>query len=82
MYSVKFSERAKKQLSKLDSKVQTHIILVLDRIKFRPFSFLRPLSDGEYYRLRVGDYRVIIDARRKELLLLVIKVGHRKNIYK
>jgi mRNA interferase RelE/StbE len=34
------------------------------------------------YRLRVGEYRVIIDIYKDKLVILVIKIGHRKNIYK
>jgi mRNA interferase RelE/StbE len=33
------------------------------------------------YKLRVGDYRVIIDIDNKKLTILVLKAGHRKNIY-
>jgi mRNA interferase RelE/StbE len=35
-----------------------------------------------YFRLRVGDYRVIFDIQNDMLRILVLKVGHRKNVYK
>jgi len=34
------------------------------------------------YRLRVGDYRIVYEIRDKELLVLVVKVGHRKDVYR
>jgi mRNA interferase RelE/StbE len=36
----------------------------------------------EYYRLRIGSYRVIYEKREKELIILVIRMGHRKEIYR
>ena len=34
------------------------------------------------YKLRIGDYRVIIDLEKDKLIVLIIKIGHRKNVYK
>jgi mRNA interferase RelE/StbE len=39
------------------------------------------MSGTPYYRLRVGDYRVIIDWQKDDSLLFVRKIGHRRNIY-
>ena len=54
----------------------------LDRIRIRPEAYLTKLVDDQGYKLRVGDYRVIVDLDSGKLLILVIKVGHRRNIYK
>ncbi|HLC45883.1 MAG TPA: type II toxin-antitoxin system RelE/ParE family toxin [archaeon] len=82
MYSIEFSELAEKQFKKLERALQDRISRALERIRVRPQDYLRKLVGDPGYRLRVGDYRVIIDVQREKLLLLVIKVGHRSNVYK
>jgi mRNA interferase RelE/StbE len=82
MYAVEISDYAKKQVRKLPEKVQDRIIYALDRIKIRPESYLIKLVGESAHKLRMGDYRAIIDLDRQNQLILVNKVGHRKNIYK
>ncbi len=81
MYNIIFSPVAKKQFDKLDSSVKERIANSLDRIKINPKSYLTKLVGDDGYKFRVGDYRLIIDLEQKNLLIIVIKVGHRKNIY-
>lgn len=81
-YSVVFSPPAQKQFDKLEKNVQERILSSLERIRIRPYAFVKKLSGSSYYRLRVGDYRVIIDIKNEMLLIIVIEVGHRKSIYK
>ncbi|MEK6868352.1 MAG: type II toxin-antitoxin system RelE/ParE family toxin [Nanoarchaeota archaeon] len=47
----------------------------------RPESYVEKLVGIPGYKFRVGDYRVILDLENDRLLILVIKVGHRKNVY-
>lgn len=82
MYSVEFSIRAKKQLDKLDNELKKRIVSVLDRIKIRPFYFLKKVVGSPYYRLRVGDHRIILDVKQNKMVILVVELGHRKKIYK
>jgi mRNA interferase RelE/StbE len=81
MYSVEFSETADKQLSKLPKEIQIRIVSSLERIRIRPQAHVLRLVGSPYFRLRVGDYRVILDIREDKLIVFVIEVGHRKNIY-
>lgn len=81
MFEIVFSDKALKQLSKLDKSIQKRIINSLDRIRIRPEAYLTKLVDDTGYKLRVGDYRVIVDLDKGKLLILVIKVGHRRNVY-
>ena len=81
-YNILFSEKAKKQLLSLEKPVQERIISALERIRVRPENHISKLVGDPGYRLRVGDYRIIIDLDNENLHILVIKVGHRKNIYK
>jgi mRNA interferase RelE/StbE len=82
MYSVEFSETATKELYKLKKEIQKRIINVLERIKIRPFHFIKRKQGTPYYILRVGDYRVILDIKEEKSTIFVIELGHRKNIYK
>ena len=81
-YEILFSERAKEQLKKLEKQVQQRIIAALERIRIRPEVFVTKLVGDPAFRLRMGDYRVIMDMDKGKLLILVITVGHRKSIYK
>jgi mRNA interferase RelE/StbE len=81
LYEIVFSQKAKKQLFKLERSIQERIISALERIKIRPQSYITKLVGDPGYKLRVGDYRVIMDIDKGNLLVLVIKIGHRKNIY-
>jgi mRNA interferase RelE/StbE len=81
MYKIEFSEQADKQLKKLELAIQIRLGMNLERIKIRPYSFVKRLVGTKYYRLRVGDYRVILDIQNEKLIILIIELGHRKNIY-
>ncbi|MDG6224624.1 MAG: type II toxin-antitoxin system RelE/ParE family toxin [Candidatus Thermoplasmatota archaeon] len=80
-YQIIFSDRAFKQLKKLDRNTQERIISSLERIRIRPEHFITKLVGDPGYKLRVGDHRIILDLDNHMLLILIIKVGHRKNIY-
>lgn len=82
MYEIILSDTAKNQLSRLSQDIKNRIGQVLERIRIRPHYFVKRLVGSPYYRLRVGDYRVIIDIKDDKLIIFVIELGHRKNIYK
>ena len=82
MYTVQFTENAERQLKKLEKNIQARIISALERSKIRPEAYFQRLVGDKAYKLRVGDYRVIADIENTQMIILVIKVGHRKNIYK
>jgi len=81
-YEILFTDTSKKQFKKLEKEVQERIIKALERIRIRPEVHVKKLVGDPSYRLRVGEYRVILDIERDKLIILVIKIGHRKNIYK
>jgi len=82
MYEIIFSDKSKKQLKRLEKSIQKRIISVLERIRIRPENYITKLVGDFGYKLRVGDYRIILDIEKDKFLILVIKIGHRKNIYK
>ena len=81
-YEIHFTDKAFKQLKKLEKGDQERIINALERIRIRPEAFITKIIDDPGYRLRVGNYRVILDIEKEKLIILVLMVAHRKNIYK
>ena len=80
-YQIFFTDKAKKQLEKLEKVDQERIIKSLQRIRIRPEAYITKLVGDPEYKLRVGDYRVILDIEKEKLIILVLMMGHRKNIY-
>ena len=80
-YEILFSDSSLQQLKSLDRGAQQRILAALERIRTNPWRYVKKLVDDPGYRLRVGDYRVILDIDGRRLLILVIKIGHRKNVY-
>lgn len=79
MTEVLLSERARERLSGLETEVQTRIKDALRDCN--PNRELEPLTGEDTYKLRVGDYRVIVDWERTEDTVYVLTLGHRRNIY-
>ena len=82
MYEIFYSNSAVKFLKKLPLSTRRHIISVLERARIRPEAHFERLVCDKSFKLRAGDYRIIADIYRDKLVILVIKIGHRKNIYK
>lgn len=81
MFEVTFSDKAFQQLKKLEWQVQERIISGLERIRIRPAAYVQRLVGDSAYKFRVGDYRVILEIDPKKSQIIILKVGHRKNVY-
>lgn len=82
MYSILLVKNVEKFLDTLNEKDRERIIKGLEKLRIRPEAYLKRLVGEKTYKFRVGDYRLIIDLKKEELIVLVIKIGHRKNVYK
>ncbi|MCI9063551.1 MAG: type II toxin-antitoxin system RelE/ParE family toxin [Clostridia bacterium] len=85
-YKVIFSNEAKKQLKKLDRHIATLIIIWIRKNLENcedPRQYGKALTANRsgQWRYRIGDYRLICEIQDKEITILVLEVGHRKNIY-
>ena len=80
-YQVIWSERSRKDLESLDKKTQSRIVAKVESIKENPFNYVKRLTGVPLFSLRAGDYRVIIDIKSKQMLIFVVRVGHRREIY-
>ena len=81
MYKVIFDDNAIEFLKNLDKKNQERIFNKIMSTKEDPFHYFEKLTSKKQYKLRVGDYRVIADIDKNEIKILVLLIGHRKNIY-
>jgi mRNA interferase RelE/StbE len=81
MYELKFDKKAIHFLNKLEKKDKERIWNKLQECKVEPFRYLKHLENIEGYKLRVGEYRIILDVDNEVKVLRILKMGHRKNIY-
>lgn len=84
-YSILFTDRTRKQFSKLNKDMQRRIIDYLEnKVTIHPLKFGKSLvgSKKGLWRYRVGDYRIICNISNNQLLVLVVDIGHRKEVYK
>ncbi len=81
-FDIIWSDSAIRQLKKLDRSVARRIFDKVGELGENPHRLVQKLVNSPYYRLRVGDYRVILDIQGNLLRILVLKVGHRESIYK
>ena len=80
-YKIIWSIQASKQLERLDRSVAKRIHEKVGQLCQNPERYVEKLVRYPYYRLRVGDYRVILDIQNEMVRILILKVGHRSNVY-
>ena len=86
-WTIEIQESAKKELKKLDKPVLKRIFDVLDRIASLddPRTAGHALKGsilGDFWRYRVGDFRLICRVEDNRLVITLVRVGHRKEVYK
>ncbi len=87
-WTVSYTDTARKQLRKLDKKAARRILDFVDgRIAgtHNPRDTGKALTGdtlGEYWRYRVGDFRIICDIQDAELCVLVVQIGNRREVYR
>ena len=83
-YEVQISPAARRDLKKLSANIRQRIIAKIDELAEdpRPYGYTRLRSNDVRYRVRVGDYRIIYKVFDEVLVVLVLDVGDRKEIYR
>lgn len=84
-FAVRVTPSAQKQIRKLDPPVARRIRSFLeDTLQGiqNPRVLGKPLVDQEFWRYRVGDYRILASIRDGELLILVVAIAHRREVYR
>ncbi len=79
-YEIIWDEKSSESLNKLENFVARRILKKIKELKDNPFSKdIKRLRGENSFRLRIGDYRIIFEIETDKILIL--KIGHRKNIY-
>jgi mRNA interferase RelE/StbE len=83
-YAVVFAKAADRQLRKLPKNVQQRIVLEAESLSVnpRPVGSIKLEGEDELYRIRVGDYRVIYQIGDEQLIVLIVRIAHRKDAYR
>ena len=81
MYSLIFEKKALHELNKLEKEIKERIWNKLQLCKENPFRFLKHLEQINGFKLRAGDYRLIVDVDNSSKTIRVLKAGHRSKIY-
>ncbi|NSZ10692.1 type II toxin-antitoxin system RelE family toxin [Agrobacterium fabrum] len=88
IWRIEFQRNAVKQLGKLTKSDANRIVSFLtDRVAQddnprRAGAALQGSELGNFWRYRVGDYRIICDIQDQKLVVLVVEIGHRREIYR
>ncbi|MGA7744220.1 MAG: type II toxin-antitoxin system RelE/ParE family toxin [Polyangia bacterium] len=83
-YSVQLAPSAERDLSALDKPVQRRVAARIDALAEnpRPAGVTKLQGEANAWRIRVGDYRILYTIEDRRLVVLVIKIGHRREVYR
>ena len=83
-YRVEFVPAAKRELARLDRSIQRRIGDAIDGLQEdpRPAGCKKLAGQADWWRVRVGDYRIIYAIQDDRLMVWVVRVAHRKDVYR
>jgi mRNA interferase RelE/StbE len=83
-YQIEFVKQAAKQLRALPAQERERLQPKIDALATepRPIGVIKLAGEEDLYRIRVGDYRIIYSIQDTQLLVLVVKIGHRRDVYR
>ena len=82
-YRVDFTAAAARQLRKLPESIRNRLVPHLNALADNPRpAGAKKLKGEEGYRIRVGDYRILYEIQDEASRVLVVKVGHRREVYR
>ena len=81
-YTIIWTDKSRKNLEELPKDTAARIIERVEVISDDPFLHIDRLAGSSWYKYRVGRYRVILDIKRKILVIYLIKAGPRKVVYR
>jgi mRNA interferase RelE/StbE len=80
-YEIKWTETTVQFLEKIESVDAERILEKMKLVSKNPFHYIKRLKGIPLYSLRTGKYRVIMSIEREKLVILVVELGNRKNVY-
>jgi len=83
MYSIIYKKTSEKELLTVPKEYALKIRDAINRLAANPFPRgSKKLSGADAYRIRIGNYRVIYTVESSRLIILVIKIAHRREVYR
>jgi len=84
-YTVRFTTKSEKDIKKLSSPVQKRVLKKISQLETNRKPAQLKLLIGikiTKYRLRIGDYRILFDIYEQDKAILILRIGHRKDVYR
>lgn len=83
-YRIEFASNADKQFRALEKSTQLRLARRINLLanEPRPQGIKKLTGEEDLYRIRVGDYRIVYQIQDKKLLVLIVRVGHRSEVYR
>lgn len=82
-YKIEFKKTAAKELNSLPNREIKKIVVAINLLVENPRpTNSKKLSGSERYRLRVGDYRILYEIENQVLIIYIVKIAHRKDVYR
>ncbi len=81
-YVVRWTKTSLGQLGKLEKSVASRILDKVESVSNDPFAHVQKLAGIGLYRIRVGEYRVIMSIESGKMIIFVLEIGHRRTIYR
>ena len=83
-YEVRLLVTARRQLLRVPARIRSRVGNAIRALASdpRPPGCQKLAGSTDYYRIRISDYRVLYEVRDRDVLVLVIKIGHRREVYR
>jgi len=82
-YEILFKESVEKELKKIPAKDLNQILVRIQKLGLDPRPYgSEKLTDQDLYRIRYGHYRIVYFVHETQLLVVIIRVAHRKDVYR
>lgn len=85
-YKIEFTKSALKEFKKVSKKIRDKLLEALELLATNPYSELikskKIRGAQNLFRIRIGDYRVVYEVQKNILKIIVIKIGHRREVYR
>ena len=81
-YSINISKKALKSLVGIHPQIRERVMQALDLLAINPFpAQAKKVLGSNFFRVRIGQYRIIYEVNNQKLLIYVISIDHRKDVY-
>lgn len=81
-YEIIWTPKSVENLKELNKEICKRVIRKVEELKLSPYHFVEKLVDVNCWKLRIGDYRILLDIEESKKQINILKIGHRKNVYK